>query len=413
LIKVCDAIMGNGKTESAITYMNEHSDERFIFITPYLEEAARIKRSCPGLNFVEPSDKLSKYQFKKSVHTATLIKNGSNIATTHQAFIGYNAEMLDDIKKCGYTLIIDENVELLEQFDINEDDIQLALDAGYIKEESGVYSIQKTDYSGDALKELFQMLKSRELVKITDKQQETWFYWVLPPELILSFKDVFILTYLFSGQSIHHFLEIYHIPYEFIGIEKSVDGSYRFGSLPGYVPEYVTHLSDMIHILDKDKLNAIGDDYYALSMHWFDRNNGNVEQLKRNISNCYKHIWGDIPLTDRLWGAYKSAFGKLRGKGYSNAFLPFNTRATNNYRDRTHLIYPVNIFMNVADKQFYHIYGIEVDEDAYALSIMVQWIWRSGIRDGQEIYIYIPSKRMRTLLINWIKSLSKGGNANV
>ena len=37
---------------------------------------------------------------------------------------------------------------------------------------------------------------------------------------------------------------------------------------------------------------------------------------------------------------------------------------------------------------------------------MVQWIWRSAIRDGDEIYIYIPSKRMRTLLINWMESLS-------
>ena len=34
---------------------------------------------------------------------------------------------------------------------------------------------------------------------------------------------------------------------------------------------------------------------------------------------------------------------------------------------------------------------------------MLQFIWRSAIRDGKEIWIYIPSIRMRTLLKKWIK----------
>ena len=41
---------------------------------------------------------------------------------------------------------------------------------------------------------------------------------------------------------------------------------------------------------------------------------------------------------------------------------------------------------------------------------MVQWIWRSAIRDGNEVNLYIPSRRMRELLIGWIDSVSKGGN---
>ena len=41
MVRVCDAIMGNGKTESSITYMNEHADRKYIYITPYPEEAAR------------------------------------------------------------------------------------------------------------------------------------------------------------------------------------------------------------------------------------------------------------------------------------------------------------------------------------------------------------------------------------
>lgn len=33
---------------------------------------------------------------------------------------------------------------------------------------------------------------------------------------------------------------------------------------------------------------------------------------------------------------------------------------------------------------------------------MVQFIWRSRIREGKEISLYIPSKRMRELLKEWL-----------
>ena len=40
-------------------------------------------------------------------------------------------------------------------------------------------------------------------------------------------------------------------------------------------------------------------------------------------------------------------------------------------------------------------------DDIYALSEMLQWIWRSRIRNGLSITVYIPSIRMRELLGEW------------
>ena len=412
MVHVCDAIMGTGKSSAAITYMNEHSDELFIYITPYLDEAARIQSGCSTLHFVEPSNKLEKYQYKKSLHTAALIEEGRNIATTHQAFRGYTPEMLEMIRAKGYNLIIDESVEILEQYDIHPDDVKLAVDAGYINENNGVYTAVNTDYHGTALRELFYMIRSRELVRINEKEN-TFFYWALTPELITSFKEVYILTYLFSGQSLHHLLEIYHIPYEFIGIHLRDDGKFQFGELPGYTPEYVHHLKDMLHILDIPKLNEVGDDYFAMSKSWFERGGDDVDQLRSNVYNCYNNIWRDIPANRRLWGSYNGAFSKMRGKGYTKSFLTFNAKATNAYKDKDTLVYIANIFMNANEKNFYNMHGIEVDQDVYALSIMVQWIWRSAIRDGNEVQLYIPSRRMRTILENWINSFDEGGTADV
>lgn len=45
---------------------------------------------------------------------------------------------------------------------------------------------------------------------------------------------------------------------------------------------------------------------------------------------------------------------------------------------------------------------MEIEEDEYALSEMVQLIFRSAIREGNPITVYIPSKKMRELLEDWI-----------
>lgn len=54
-------------------------------------------------------------------------------------------------------------------------------------------------------------------------------------------------------------------------------------------------------------------------------------------------------------------------------------------------------------KQFVEHYRIEFDDDLFSLSALLQWIWRSRIRDGEPINIFIPSERMRNLLITWIE----------
>ena len=66
----------------------------------------------------------------------------------------------------------------------------------------------------------------------------------------------------------------------------------------------------------------------------------------------------------------------------------------------------MNRFANPNIIQLFNKTGIEFDEDGYALSEMIQWIWRSAIREGKPIQLYIPSKRMRNLLIQWLDEVS-------
>ena len=165
----------------------------------------------------------------------------------------------------------------------------------------------------------------------------------------------------------------------------------------------------MIQIVDSPKLNQIGADRFSLSKSWYDRADSDVKQLKNNVYNCFFHIWKGTPTSERMWATYNDDISKLRGKGYTNAHVIFNKKASNEYRDRTALAYCANIYMNVNEKAFYTSRGVDVDEDTYALSILVQWIWRSAIRDGKPIKLYIPSRRMRELLLGWIESTYQGG----
>ena len=201
---------------------------------------------------------------------------------------------------------------------------------------------------------------------------------------------------------------MYDIPYQFVGVEKTGDGEFRFSSSTEYVPDYVHNIHDMIGIVDDPKLNDVGEDDFSLSMSWFDKESSDTSRLKNNLYNFFRYMCG-AEAADRMWSTYRDAKSKIQGKGYTNGFIPFNKKATNEYRNRTAVAYCVNLYMNVGQKLFYQNNGVEVDEDAYALSIMVQWIWRSAIRDGQKIVLYVPSKRMRSLLTNWMEEVSRRG----
>lgn len=417
MIRVCDAIMGAGKSSAAITYMNEHPNEKFIYITPFLDEAARIKKSCPALHFVEPSNKMDEHKHSKVKHTASLIEQGRNIATTHQSFKRYTDEMLENIHTMGYTLLIDENMDTLEEYSVHPADVDMLIECGYLSVNGEACHTTDKRYTGIAFRELFDNLEARNLLVIKDDDDDDGkpkikkiYCWALQPELLRAFKDVIIMTYLFEGQGLYQMLEMNHMEYEHIGVAVFGSGKnkqYRFDADSKYVPAYVKGIRNKIHILDNPKLNAIGAKKTALSMAWFGKGDSDVKQLKNNIYNCMNNIWRKCPSAEKLWGTYSDMEDKLKGEGYSKQFLTFNSRATNEYSNRTKLVYAVNLFSNVAKKKFFEKHGVKMDDDMYALSTMVQWIWRSAIRDGKEIEIYLPSRRMRELLINWMDKISK------
>ena len=403
--------MGTGKTEAAITYMNEHRGKKFIYITPYLGESNRIKEGCPELHFVEPSNKLSEYHFRKTEHTAALISEGCNITTTHAAFKNYSTDTLKKVKELGYTLIIDESLDILIESQMKTNDIGGLVATGFLESDGTTYRATDKLYDSGKFEDEMKMFRSRDILCVDGQKGQKLYYWALPRELLTSFDEVFVLTYLFTGQALCYFMKIYKIPYTYIGVSLK-DGVYRFSDSTDYVPEYTKHIKDLIHIVESPKLNRIGDPPHALSMNWYQRRkageDGELKTVKDHIFNCYNNIWRGCKADERMWGTYKSACNKVKGRGYTKSYVVFNERATNSYINKRYLAYAVNLFMNVAERRVYEKFGVEVDQDMYALSTMLQWIWRSAIRRGEEIWLYVPSRRMRTLLKDWMERVQNG-----
>ena len=342
-----------------------------------------------------------------------LIEAGHNIASTHQAVLYYTQDTLDMLREKNYTIIIDEEITVFEKgADVSDGDIRLFIDAGYLQEsKNGCYTKTDKEYTGTVFRKMFRIMETRPLLNIGSSEgNASLWYWIYPKDFLECANEVILLTYLFKGSEMDLFFQMCGIKYQYIGVERRGDSSYALTDKPGDMPAYINSLSEKIHIFDDEKLNAIGKNRNALSMNWYEKNPDKVDELRCCISNYFKHKV-HVSASQRLCGTYSEAgtWSKIRNKGYWNSKLAFNKKSTNDYREKTALVYPVNLFPNTGIVTYYYDKGLVLDQERYALSTMIQWIWRSAIRDGKEISIYIPSRRMRTLLINWINEVSKGG----
>lgn len=401
-IHVVDSIMGAGKTSWAIQFINEaDSDKNFLYITPFLTEVQRVKDDVITRNFATPEAKgKNKGKLRNLKY---LILNERDIASTHALFQNADDELIDLIKTGNYTLILDEVMNVVEQYDLNKDDIKLLIKNKmiFVDEETGLIQwndegeIQDTAYNHIKI-----LAKSENLYFF----ENTVLFWTFPISVFKAFKEVYIMTYLFQCQQQKYYYDMYNVQYSYKAVQKLSNGQYELINHASKEPNDKTLIMSLINIYE-GKLNNIGDDNFAFSKSWFSKetNKNLIEKLKKNISTYFKNN-AKTPTESNMWTCFKDDIPKLKGKGYTKGFVANNARATNEFKEKESLAHAVNWFMNPYEKKFFISKGVQVNEDMYALSELIQWIWRSRIREGKPINLYIPSKRMRTILKDYLDS---------
>lgn len=400
-IKVIDSIMGSGKTSAAINYMNEEHSKRFLYITPYLDEVARVVEACNTNRceedlFYEPD--ISAGTKKRSLKS--LIARGKNIATTHSMFTQFDDEIMELISSWNYELILDEVANVVQPYkDVSDYDKEILFRDFVVVGDKGSLIWTDDEYYGE-----FDEIKNLcKLGSLSVYGEKMLMLWLMPIKAFSCFNKVTILTFLFKGQLQKYYYDLYDINYTYGEAYQDESGEYKFKN----VDEPTVKILDksLFDIYQGESLNLIGYQEKYLSKGWYTRmkKNNSLAPLKNHCCNYATKIIGATS-SEIAWTTFKDFKAYCKGKGYTKGFIPSNMRASNNYRTRTVGMYLVNKYVNPILINYFKLYGVEIDQDAYALSEMLQWIWRLAIRDGKPIKLYIPSRRMRSLLQNWLNS---------
>lgn len=395
IIKIVDMPMGTGKTNGLIEYMNSHPDKKFIFITPFLSEVERIKESCKELDFREPSDTFTKMgDFRK------LISEHKNIASTHALFGLIDKSVISLLYSSGYTLVLDEVLEVVDKITIDKKDRQVLIDSKVIKiEEDGRVIVIDDEYKNKGMK------FSREIGCMRNKKvylvDNTLMICLFDSEVFSAFDEIIILTYLFKNSLMESYLTLNEMKYSFYKIEEKEIVPGKFDDI-----SFREKAKNLINLYD-GKLNRIGEERGSLTSTWYNSSKNKDEHkiLKNNMYNYFKHVTKST-CAESMWSTFIGTNSKHKKffspKSFStDSFIQCNARATNKYREKKNLEYCVNVYINPYIAKYFSRNGAKLDSDNFAISQLIQWIWRSRIRDGQPINLYLPSQRMRNLLIRW------------
>lgn len=398
-INVVDMIMGSGKTSACINYINTHKDNHYLYITTLLDEVEnRILTSCKS--FVTPEKKSSK---NKLDSIKDLLKAGVNIASTHALFQLFDSEIYEICQSMNYILILDEVSDVIKQYDIDKYDLKALINQFVDIDDDNmlVWKKEFDNYNGRFVKE-----KKLCELRCLNYLNNSSLIWLFPVKFFESFKTVFILTYMFECQIMKYYFDYYKITYNNIYVKKQ-NGKYYFTTNKNESVDFKNDYKKLINICTNKKLNMIGDSYYSLSKSWYTKSEDKaIKLLKRNMNNYYTNICKSKS-SENLWSTFKDYQINLQSNGCIKSYASLNCKSTNKYKDRKCIAYLANRFLNLAIKNFFISNNIYVDEEQYALSEMLQFIWRSSIRTNNNISIYVPSLRMRNLLVEWINKNSK------
>ncbi len=298
-----------------------------------------------------------------------------------------------------YSLIVDESISAAERLLTTHSDFEIVTEQLTTEGQNGKLRWRDPEYSG-AFVRIKEAADAGALFRVGASLIK-----MLDPEIFRAFDEVTMLTYLFNGQYQKGYLDCHGFQYRVVGIEHDERGA-RFSDKPDE-PEPVD-FGELIRIVDAPRMNAPGNGRLALSKGWYSRHgysSKEITALRSGMRNFFQDITKSTK-DDRLWTCFKDHQQKLvdRKTGrYRRDFLQSNARATNEYRHKTNIAYMVNRFVDPNLEYLFASRGRAVDEDLFALSEMLQWIWRSAIRVGEPINLYIPSSRMRKLLTDWIE----------
>ncbi|WP_424832481.1 hypothetical protein [Ruegeria sp.] len=469
-ITIVDKPCGYGK--STEINRNFKKSEKYIAVVPYLSEVERfIKGARTGSDFILTQPICN--GGNKRDHCEKLIRAGKSIACTHQLFyrLGTLATQDTGVARCtdfdscgkptivvdhlldGYNMIIDE---VVNPFEVEQSVRKVDFDAVYLglgiaeEEPDGrIVPTEKWDELyriGDKTlnRSLYEKAKSGALYRISEKL----FVLAIPKELLLKPKSVTIYTYLSEGSVLLQYLQKLQKDHpgsftlEVQRLDKEVEAAWREDvanaltvlPIPELERQKWTHCAQLNTIKTHKQCSSVGH-----KLRKFKQRELHGVDPKTIMLTCARRLWHDAetgqkPKAGRL-ATHTRMFGRALKKMVYNkntevfdavwttdgaSFVPNTTRGTNDHIGCTAAVY---LYDQNPNPQLLTFLRMKRDSnearrfsDAYALTELVQWLFRSAIRVGglngtgraytprRRVTLYMPSQRMRNLLLNWLLS---------
>lgn len=415
-VKILDACMGSGKTTGIFRFIRDNPNKRYLYISLFNDEVGegnsgeigRIQRELPEMDFKMPKA-ISAEGKQESLQY--YVMQGANIASTHKLFSMFKRETIDMLVRQKYCLIIDEAVDCISKYDdCHKDDLHVLIKSGMVLvAEDGELKWNEEDYPkhDGSFRNIRNLCNLGSLFLYKDDI----LIWEYPPCLLNMLEDVYIISYLFNGSIMASWLEKHNVKYEYIPL--SLFGLKTEEVIKEEIRQNLTILkSNLLTSLRKKKHGnerLFSSSWYKrqIKLHKQDDHCEKLEDIRKIFESTVVRCKAKSKST--FWTTFKDAISYVKGKGYSQKprnglepFLAFNTKATNDYRDHTLAMYGVDVYKTLTEVKYLESKGINFNQDTYALSEMIQWLWRGCIRQGKPMSVIILSERMEELLLDWL-----------
>lgn len=418
-VEILDSIMGSNKTNRVLDWIDSNPNERYLYISPLLSEVDNTSRLATNLKHVSFEFPTTDDSDTKSDDLLAKLEIGANISCTHSLYLGMSEKHLDLIEKYGYIVIIDEEVGVIDAFNKYSTDDLAYLSANgdiEISEEDGMISWVGAELGKKAKYKQFYNLCKAKAVYAT-RRSDTMLVTQMPVELFTRAKRVIIMTYMFKGNVLDNFLKL-----------KKVEVIPFTDVSPTIIDKQ--SIRDLIDLKPLDrKLLKLGMSVYAygkMDKKGFDLISNYIRSTGLSVGAKAKDTMYTCPkdispvemksgkrVAPRGFLTYKtdlldddgSVLLDTKGKPKTQdnfCWLHSGCRATNKYSYKWYLAHCYDRHPNLSVETYLYEYGSPIDKNVFALSEMLQWIWRSRIRNGEPIVLAIPNMRMHNLFLDWL-----------
>lgn len=412
-IHILDYVCGTGKSTWMLNELKKISAPRFIYISCLLSEIEeRAQDELAHLDVCIPSDENG----TKSEDVLLALKEGRNIAATHSLFLRFNKQAIEYMKEWGYILIVDEVLDFITPYrKYSANDVKDLMKLNQIV-------VDTNDKGKVHVNQVFEGYYS-ELKEYSEKglvyayvDDFAVFNLQIPPDVIKASKECYVLTYLYDSSEMQRFLTLHDIDYKHLEVPELKQREVE-------IKKNLRNNINLISIRAADEVirSLRTTKNTALSHNWWSTKKDKAEEYLKKIDNWLHNNNGNEyrfyftapkEVFDKKGVATKKSLGlrylKMKTEVDSNEhnlWLASCTKATNDYADRNLCLFLINTYPNIGLQKYFSKYCTELDMNRYALSELVQFLFRGCVRTGKPMDLYIGSPRMKGILMQWLDDI--------